>query len=71
MGEDGERGAPPEFGDRGNAEGRPPGGPGGGPGGYVSLDKVAKYTVIMAFFVMLTRLLDQWVLRMKRQRNVA
>jgi hypothetical protein len=73
MSEGGERGAPPDFANRGNAEARPagPGGPGGGPGGYVSLDKVAMYTVIMAFFVMLTRMLDQMVLKTKRSRRAA
>jgi hypothetical protein len=75
MAEDGERGAPPQFGERGNPGERPAegGGPGGhgGPGGYISLRNVAKYTVIMAFFVMLTRLLDQLALRLKRSRKPA
>lgn len=74
MGEGGERGAPPEFGQRGNPGERPPGngGPGGPPpGGYISLRNVAKYTVIMAFVVMLTRFLDQLVLRVKRSRKAA
>jgi len=71
MAEGGERGAPPDFGQGQQPGARPPGdaGPGGlgGPGGYVSLGEVAKYTVIMAFFVMLTRLLDQWALKRKRK----
>lgn len=72
MAEAGERGAPPDFGQGRQAGERPAGNGGpGGPGGYISLRNVAKYTVIMAFFVMLTRLLDQSVLRMKRSRQSA
>lgn len=75
MAEGGERGAPPDFGRGENSGNRPPGngGPGGhgAPGGNISLENVAKFTIIMAFFVMLTRLLDQAVQRMKRSRQSA
>jgi hypothetical protein len=75
MAEGGERGMPPEFGQRGNPGAGPPGngGPGspGGPGGNISLGNVAKYTVIMAFVVMLARLLEQMVLKLKRSRQTA
>lgn len=72
MAEGGERGAPPDMAQGQQPGQRPPGGGGpGGPGGYIRLGNVAKYTVIMAFFVMLTRMLDQSVLKMKRSRKAA
>lgn len=73
MAEGGERGASSDFGRGENPGNRPAGngGPGGhgAPGGNISLGNVAKFTVIMAFFVMLTRLLDRLVHRMKQFRQ--
>jgi len=71
MTEGGGRGAPPDFARGGQPRTRPEGGGNGwsGPGGYVSLENVAKYTVIMAFLAMLTYLSDQWIRKKKRVRR--
>ena len=72
MAQSGQKGAPPDA-----AQGGQPGATQQqargqkGPTSLVSLGLVGKYTVIMAFFVMLTYLLDRWILRIKRSRRTA
>ena len=74
MGKGGDRwGIPSDFKRRGHPGERfaRHGGPRGGgePGGYVSLGKVAKYTIIMAFITMLTILVDRGVRGISRSRK--
>ena len=68
MGEGVERGAPPHFGrEGGRGFGPHKGGRGGrGTGSVISLGNVALYAVIMAFVVMIVRLLDWFVFRSRR-----
>jgi hypothetical protein len=41
----------------------------GGPGSVISLERVGQYTIIAAFVVMLTCLLDQWYRNFSRLRK--
>lgn len=72
MGEGGERGAPPNFQQEGNRGSGPPGGGmDRGPGSVISLGNVIAYTLILAFSVFIIRLLDRFIVKYSRSKQLS